>query len=192
MFARAASVTIQAGNLVTTFGGTASPIAMPKNEYVPVTANIFGKIKPCSPANQGNSRRATPKRLKQYVVRRPSAAASATRQGQTPDPRLHHRPGSRGDRHPGDHPEKGHRHPLDLEDPVAAGGSGSAIDFKFKLGRTYAYKGKKVGYFEARCPDGKFKVSTPKILFKNEAQVPEVAAQTVLKGGLFVPCTPKG
>jgi hypothetical protein len=76
--------------------------------------------------------------------------------------------------------------------PVAAGGSGSAIDFKFKLGKTYSYKGKKVGYFEAKCPDGVFKANVEKLLFKNEAKVPGVAAQTVLKGGLAVPCTPKG
>jgi hypothetical protein len=75
--------------------------------------------------------------------------------------------------------------------PVIAGGSGSALDFSFQLGKTYNYKGKKVGYFEARCPDGVFKVSTPKAVFKNEARVPGVAAQTILKGGLAVPCTPK-
>jgi hypothetical protein len=76
--------------------------------------------------------------------------------------------------------------------PVIAGGSGSALDFNFKLGKTYSYKGKKVGYFEAKCPDGVFKVSTPKVLFKNEAKIPGVASATVLKGGLAVPCTPKG
>jgi len=75
--------------------------------------------------------------------------------------------------------------------PVIAGGSGSALDFSFKLGKTYNYRGKKVGYFEARCPDGVFKVSTPKAVFKNEAREPGVAAQTILKGGLAVPCTPK-
>ncbi|HKB50316.1 MAG TPA: hypothetical protein VKC63_02660 [Solirubrobacterales bacterium] len=76
--------------------------------------------------------------------------------------------------------------------PVVAGGSGSALDFSFKIGKTYSYKGKKVGYFEARCPDGVFKASVNKVLFKNEARVPNVAAQTVLKGALAVPCTPKG
>jgi len=76
--------------------------------------------------------------------------------------------------------------------PVIAGGSGSALDFSFKLGKTYTYNGKKVGYFEARCPDGVFKVSTPSAIFKNEAQTPGVASTTVLKGGLAVPCTPKG
>jgi hypothetical protein len=76
--------------------------------------------------------------------------------------------------------------------PVIAGGSGSALNFDFKLGKTYRYKGKKVGYFEAKCPDGVFKVTVPKVVFKNEAKVPGVAAQTILKGGLAVPCTPKG
>jgi hypothetical protein len=32
----------------------------------------------------------------------------------------------------------------------------------------------------------------PKVLFKNEAQTPGVAATTVLKGSIAVPCTPKG
>lgn len=76
--------------------------------------------------------------------------------------------------------------------PVIAGGSGSVLDFKFKLGRTYTYKGKKVGYLEARCPDGVFKVKTPSTVFKNEAHTPGVAATTVLKGSLAIPCTPKG
>lgn len=76
--------------------------------------------------------------------------------------------------------------------PAIAGGSGSALNFSFKLGKTYSYKGKKVGYFEAKCPDGVFKVNVPKVLFKNEAKTPGVAATTVLKGGIAVPCTPKG
>jgi hypothetical protein len=76
--------------------------------------------------------------------------------------------------------------------PVAAGGSGSAIDFNFKLGKTYTYKGKKVGYFEARCPDGVFKVKVPSAVFKNEAHTPGQQSVFNLKGGLAVPCTPKG
>jgi hypothetical protein len=76
--------------------------------------------------------------------------------------------------------------------PVIAGGSGSAIDFSFKLGKTYSYKGKKVGYFEARCPDGVFKVNSPKAIFKNEAQTEGFSPTTVLKGSIALPCTPKG
>jgi hypothetical protein len=76
--------------------------------------------------------------------------------------------------------------------PVIAGGSGSALDFSFKLGRTYNYKGRKVGYLEARCPDGVFRVNSPKTVFKNEAKIPGVNAKTVLSGGLALPCVPKG
>jgi hypothetical protein len=76
--------------------------------------------------------------------------------------------------------------------PVIAGGSGSALSFKFTLGKIYRYKHEKVGYFNARCPDGVFKVRSKRVLFKNEAGTPGVAAQTVLKGGLSVPCIGKG
>lgn len=76
--------------------------------------------------------------------------------------------------------------------PVIAEGYGSLLDFKFKLGKTYSYQGKKYGYFEARCPDGVFKANVSKLLFRNEAKVPGVAAQTVIKGGLAVPCRTQG
>jgi len=76
--------------------------------------------------------------------------------------------------------------------PVIAGGSGAVLDFKFKLGKTFTYKHKKVGFFEARCPDGVFKVNVPKILFKNEAKEAGAGPTTALKGGLAVPCKPKG
>jgi hypothetical protein len=72
--------------------------------------------------------------------------------------------------------------------PVIAGGSGSLVDFKFKLGKTYSYKGKKVGYVEAKCPDGVFKANVEKLLFKNEAHTPGEEAATQLKGALAVPC----
>jgi hypothetical protein len=76
--------------------------------------------------------------------------------------------------------------------PVIAGGSGSAVSFRFTLGKTYRYKRRQVGYFEARCPDGVFKVRSKKALFKNEAGTPRVAAQTILKGSVGVPCIGKG
>lgn len=242
--ASAASVKIQAGNLITTFGGTASPKAMPKDEYVPVTTNIFGEI--------GTSDGTHPSALREVVVdidkdvkvnvkglpsckpgqleARDTKAAKAVCGATTLGSGIAHVEIAFPEQPPilvnspltvFNGGEQGGKVKLLIhvfitvpvpaaivtqvtiqrkgtgihsisKIPVAAGGSGSAIDFKFKLGRTYAYKGKQVGYFEAKCPDGKFKVSTPKILFKNEARVPGVAAQTVLEGGLFVPCTPKG
>jgi hypothetical protein len=76
--------------------------------------------------------------------------------------------------------------------PVIAGGSGSATDFKFRVGKTYRFKSRRIGYFEAKCPDGRFRVSSPKILLRNEAQTPGIAAQTRLDGSFLAPCTPKG
>jgi hypothetical protein len=76
--------------------------------------------------------------------------------------------------------------------PRIAGGAGSVLDFKFELGKKYTYKGQKRSLLYAKCPDGKFKVTTPKILFKNEAGTPGVPASSTLKGSLQVPCKPKG
>ncbi|MEX2448506.1 MAG: hypothetical protein WD404_07160 [Solirubrobacterales bacterium] len=75
--------------------------------------------------------------------------------------------------------------------PVIAGGSGSVLDFRFKVGKTFRYKGKKAYYSMAKCPDGKFKVKSQSI-FKNEAKTEGQPAKTVIKGSLLVPCTPKG
>jgi hypothetical protein len=242
--ASAASVKIQAGNLIATFGGTASPKAMPKTKYVPVTTNIFGKVETTDGTH--------PSALREVVVdidkdtkinvkglpvckagqleARDTAAAKKVCGKTTLGSGLAHVEIAFPEQKPilVDSPitvfnggEKGGKVKLLIhvfitvpvpaaivtqvtiqrkgsgihsiaKIPVAAGGSGSAIDFRFKLGRTFAYKGKKVGYFEAKCPDGKFKVTTPKILFKNEAKIPDVAPSTTLKGSLFVPCTPKG
>src|SRR5680860_973120 len=74
--------------------------------------------------------------------------------------------------------------------PVIAGGSGSVVDFRLTLGRNFRFRGHKTSYAMARCPDGVFKARTPRTVFKNEARVPGVSAQTVLRGGLAVPCTP--
>jgi hypothetical protein len=76
--------------------------------------------------------------------------------------------------------------------PVIAAGRGSLVGIAFELGATYVHKGRKVGYFEARCPDEVFKLDVKKLLFKNEAQTPAEGASTQLKGKLAVPCTGKG
>jgi hypothetical protein len=78
------------------------------------------------------------------------------------------------------------------EIPVIAGGSGSLLDFKLELGETYAYNGRKYGYFEAKCPDSVFKLTASKLLFRNEARVPGVGAQTSMAGSLTVPCKTQG
>jgi hypothetical protein len=76
--------------------------------------------------------------------------------------------------------------------PRIAGGAGSLVSFRINLKRFFFYRGERKSFLSARCPDGVFKLSLPKLLFRNEARIPGVAAQTVLKGGLAVPCGPMG
>jgi hypothetical protein len=77
--------------------------------------------------------------------------------------------------------------------PQIVGGSGSAIDFNFTIEKKFfKFNNGKHTLLSAKCPDGHFKAQVLKALFKNEAQVAGVPAQTVLKSGLVVPCTPKG
>jgi hypothetical protein len=242
--ASAVSTTLRAGDLVVTFGGSTSPKKLPKNKYVPVTTNIFGKITtsdgthpsafreavvdidkdvkinvkgyPVCKAGQLNARdtKAAKKACGSTILGEGTADAEIAFPEQkpikVPSPLLVFNGGEKGGKvtlliHtfitvPAPTAivttvtisRKGSGIHSIAKIPVIAGGSGSALDFSFKLGKTYSYKGKKVGYFEAKCPDGVFKVNVPKVLFKNEAKVPGVAAQTVLKGALAVPCTPKG
>jgi hypothetical protein len=73
--------------------------------------------------------------------------------------------------------------------PVVAGGSGSALDFRFTIGkRLFNFKGRKHSYLEARCNGGRFQAQVLRAVFRNEAAIPGVAGSTVLKGGLIVPC----
>jgi hypothetical protein len=76
--------------------------------------------------------------------------------------------------------------------PVIAGGSGSVLDFRFNVGRDFRFKGRKTSLNMAKCPDGRFKVSAKKVLFRNEAEEPGAGPQTILRGNLQVPCRPKG
>jgi hypothetical protein len=69
-------------------------------------------------------------------------------------------------------------------------GDGSLLDFKFRVERRFISKGGEHSYLSARCPSGDLQASVPKILFRNEARTPGVAATTVLKGLILVPCSP--
>ncbi len=240
----AASTKIRAGNLILTFGGSTSPKKLPKRQYAPVKAIIFGKI--------ATSDGTHPSALRETVVdidkdvkltvkglpvckagqltARNTAAAKRVCGKTTLGSGIAHAEIA--------FPEQG---PIKVTSPITvfngggtsrkskllihtfltvpvpaaivtqvaikkkgtgvhavakvpviAGGSGSVLDFRFKLGRTYRYKGKKMAYSMAKCPDGVFNARTTKTLFKNEARVPNVPARTILKGSLAVPCTPKG
>lgn len=77
--------------------------------------------------------------------------------------------------------------------PVVAGGSGSALDFQFTIAKKlFGPQGHRHSYLEARCADGRFQAQVLKALFRNEAEIAGVAGQTVLKGGLVVPCKSRG
>jgi hypothetical protein len=243
--ADAVRINARAGNLVLTFGGSASPRALPKDEYVPVTANIFGKIATDDGTHPSAFREAVvdiDKDVKINVkgypvceggrgeVRGPNDAMKVC--GNTvlgkgiahveiafpeqapiliPSPLTIFNGGEKGGKitlyiHlfitvPAPAAivttvtiqRKGSGIHSISKIPVAAGGSGSLVDFSFKLGKTYTYKGKKVGHVEAKCPDETFLVNVPKTVFRNEAKITDVAPETMLKSvKLVVPCTPKG
>jgi len=239
--ANAVQITLRAGNVVTTFGGSTSPKAMPKNKFTPVSTNVFGKIGTAN-GNHAPALREVEfdidKDVKINVKGFPVCKAG---QLEARDTNAAMKVcGStvlgKGESHveiafPEQKPllvkspltvfnggEKGGKVKLLIhifitvpvpaavvtevtisrkgtgihsvaKIPVVAGGSGSAIDFKFKLGKTYSYKGKKVGYFEAKCPDGVFKADVKKLLFKNEAHTPGEGPSTQEAGKLAVPCT---
>lgn len=242
--AKKSKTTVKAGNLVLTFGGGISPTKLPKDQYVPVTADLFGKISTDDGTHPSAFREVTVDTDKDFKINvkglpickagQLTARNTAAALKVCGDTEL-----GTGSAHaeiafPEQPPikvasplkvfnggEKGGKVKLLVHTfitvpvpaaivtnvtisrkgsglhsvakvPVIAGGSGSALDFSFKLGRTYTYKGKKVGYLEAKCPDGVFKANVKNALFKNEAKVPGVAAQTVLQGGLAIPCSPKG
>jgi hypothetical protein len=242
--AGAASTRIHVGNLTLTFGGNVSPKKMPKNDYVPVTTNVFGKIKTSDgthpsalreavvdidkdvkinakgyPSCKGGQLEARPTNAAKKVCGKAilgsgNAHVEIAFPEQPPikiaSPLTVFNGGESGGKvkllihvfitvpvpaaivTQVTIQRKGSGVHSIARVPVIAGGSGSTLDFKFKLGRTFTYKGKKVGYFEAKCPDGKFKATTPKTIFKNEAKVSGVPTVTKLSGSLLVPCTPKG
>jgi len=78
------------------------------------------------------------------------------------------------------------------EIPQLAGGSTSILAFDINFGKKYTYKGKKMSYIMAKCPDGHFNADVKSAIFKNETKVPGVAPSTTLKGTVIRPCTPKG
>jgi hypothetical protein len=242
--ANAVQITLRAGNVVTTFGGSTSPKAIPKNKFAPIGTTFFGKIGTANGGHPPALREVEFDVDKDIKINVKGYPACKPGQLEARDTNAAMKVcGSavlgKGEAHieiafPEQKPilvaspitifnggESGGKVKLLIhvfitvpvpaavvtevtisrkgtgihtvsKIPVVAGGSGSAVDFKFTVGKTYTYKGKKVGYAEAKCPDGVFKANVKKILFKNEAHTPGEAAQTSLKGALAVPCTGKG
>ncbi len=242
--ASAASVSVRSGQLLFTIGGTVSPKQLPKNDYVPVTTAVFGKIKASDGSHPPALREVVvdiDKDAKVNVKGYPVCKAGELEARDTEaakkvcgDAEIGNGLAHAEIAFPEQPPitvaspitvfnggEKGGKVKLWIHTfitvpvpaaivtdvtiqkkgqglhtvariPVIAGGSGSAIDFKFKVGKTYSYKGKKVGYGEAKCPDGRFIAQVQKVLFKNEAKGPSFPTATSLKGTFIAPCTPKG
>jgi hypothetical protein len=74
--------------------------------------------------------------------------------------------------------------------PPILEGDGSLLDFRFKVERRFMAMGAAHSYLAAKCPSGDLLANVPKMLFRNEARTPGVAATTVLKGLVSVPCSP--
>jgi hypothetical protein len=75
--------------------------------------------------------------------------------------------------------------------PVIAGGSGSVLDFKFKLGRNYTYKGRRVGFLEA-VPRRRFQSDVAEDRLQERSSRPRRAGDHDPPGKPRHPCTPKG
>jgi hypothetical protein len=244
--ASAAQITLRAGNLVLTFGGNVAPKKLPRKQFAPASAQVFGKIKTsdgthpsafreaifdidrnvmvnsrglpvCKPGQlEARDTRAALRVCGKTIVGSGKARAEIAFPEQrpivVPSPLKVFNGGTKGGKTrllihtfitvPAPTAivtdvtlKKVRKGRFGLHGvarvPVIAGGSGSALDFSFKINRKYRFKGKKRSFLMARCPDGKFKVRTTRTVFRNEARVPGVAPQTVLKGGLITPCRPR-
>lgn len=243
--ASAAKITIRGGNLITTFGGTSSPSALPKNRFAPVKANIFGVIKTDDGTHPSALRevivdfdkdikvdpRGLPACKAGQLQARNTTAAKRVCGKTTVGEGLAHAQISFPEQRPikvrspitifngGGNPRRSKLlihtfitvpvpaaivtqvniskkggsglHTISKV-PVIAGGSGSVLDFKFKVGRNFRFRGRRTSFNMAKCPDGRFKVAAKRVIFRNEANEPGAAPQTVLKGNLQVPCRPKG
>lgn len=75
--------------------------------------------------------------------------------------------------------------------PRIGDGYGSLTAFRLNLKRFFFHRRERRSFLSARCPDGAFSVSAPKLEFRNEANIPGMARRTVFKGDLTVPCKPK-
>jgi hypothetical protein len=76
-----------------------------------------------------------------------------------------------------------------LKVPRILDGSGSLLDFSFKIKRRFEYKGTKRSYVMARCFDGRLQAQFPSATFNDETGS---GAKTTLTGTVIRPCTPMG
>jgi hypothetical protein len=74
--------------------------------------------------------------------------------------------------------------------PPIIDGTGSLLDFRFRVKRYPSVAGTRHGYLAAKCGNRGLRADVEKLLFRNEAKTPGVASTTVLKGGIAIPCSP--
>jgi len=72
--------------------------------------------------------------------------------------------------------------------PVIAGGSGSLLDFRLRIKRSFSYRGQPESLVAARCPASQLKAEIS-ALFRNEAGTPGVPATTAIRGTVALPCS---
>lgn len=245
--ANATQITLRAGNLILTFGGSVAPKKLPRQHFAPVAATVFGRIKTSDGTHPSAFREAVFDIDKNVSVNSTGLPVCKASQLEARDTKAAKRVCGKtilGSGHADLEVAFPEQAPIEIKSPllvfnggthggktellihtfitvpapaavvtdvtlkrvhkgrfglhgvarvpVVAGGSGSVLDFSFKVKRFYRVKGNRRSFLMARCPDGKFRVRTTKTLFKNEANTPGVAAQTVLMGGLVTPCRPKG
>jgi hypothetical protein len=75
--------------------------------------------------------------------------------------------------------------------PKLLDGSASVRDFEFTIERRFVAKGARHSFIAARCVKDSLRANAPKVLFRNDARTPGVAARTVLKGSFAFRCTPR-
>jgi hypothetical protein len=66
--------------------------------------------------------------------------------------------------------------------PKIAGGSGSVTAFSLNVGKQFTYKGKKVSFISAKCPDGKIQVHGTAVFSDNTRASAEVIRTCTAKG----------
>ena len=74
--------------------------------------------------------------------------------------------------------------------PPIADGAGSLVGLHLRIKRSFDYRARRHSYLAARCPDDEFRLNFPRLVFRNEAEAPDMPPMLVMKGIAAVPCTP--
>jgi hypothetical protein len=199
LVASASALHLQVGNILVDTNGRFSPTTLPKHELAPIKLHGYGKIstadnglppildqiiiwfdkngevvtKGLPVARRRNWRRPRPRRRASSAPARSSAPASARPWSTSPN-RARSRPARRS---------RSSTAPFKTvaDIPKIAGGYGTPIYGSLKIGREWTYKGQRLSYANASCPDGRLQAKG-QFSFEDGA---------VLQGDLLKPCKGK-